>query len=278
MKKLLTISTIILLAVIASPTAYSQNKDTEKAKYSKEKDLDNEDDEDELPTEKVERKKKEKAPIPPARIGIEGGICESYLRFGENESDFATGVRLGGIVDIPLSANIFFTPGLSLITNGGSAITYVNGSTGRKEYSEHTWRIYTLAIPLQIQYKFGQPNDGRFFIGGGVTVGYNIRGAINPPSIKGESLKIGSSKTDDIKPLDVSAGIRGGYELENGLFFCVRSEIGFSNLRPQSLVEYPFISKIYSNSFALQIGYVFGKSLKHKHRPSKDDNYLERKM
>ncbi len=196
-------------------------------------------------------------------IGAEAGLNLSNYYFKHDQyswnNDMIIGGRIGGIVDIALSDQLYFQPGLFYAMNGTKA-TYNNGFA----HSHETIGLNTVELPANILYKTGDPSSGRFFVGLGPYAGYNISGNITNTSadMKNRAVNIGSNKNnDDIKPLDFGVGANVGYELACGFFVRLRYQIGLFNLTPNTNAG----ASIKSTSYGLNVGYLFKK---HTHRKS----------
>jgi outer membrane protein with beta-barrel domain len=190
-------------------------------------------------------------------FGVEAGVNLSNYYFKHDlyswSNDMIVGGRAGGIVDIALSNQLYFQPGLFYAMNGTKA-TYRVVQTK----SHETININTIELPANILYKTGKPDAGRFFVGLGPYVGYNVSGTITNTSsdLSKGTVHIGSNKdNDDIKPLDFGVGATAGYELACGFFVRLRYEIGLFNLTPNTNAG----ASIKSTSYGINVGYLFKK-------------------
>jgi hypothetical protein len=144
------------------------------------------------------------------------------------------GLGLGAVIDLGLTDNIYFQPGL---------FYDMTGAKNTQTPVVH-WNINTITIPLNFEYKTGEEGGNRFFAGIGPYIGYNISGtakidAAGAVPSSSRSLNIGSSKPDasgnggdDIKALDFGAGINVGYLLANGWYARAHYQMGLTNLDP----------------------------------------------
>jgi hypothetical protein len=127
------------------------------------------------------------------------------------------------------------------------------------ELKEH---VSTIQIPINLQYKFGDPGDNRIFIGIGPFVGLNVGGKVEAstnflgiPFSFNESLRIGSDSTDHIRRFDAGFGLNAGYQLSGGVYFRAAFQLGLINLRPNG-DENNFQR---SSHFGISVGYLFGE-------------------
>jgi len=189
----------------------------------------------------------------PISWGIEAGSNFADYVYGQTgggetiSSNPIAGGRVGVLVEIPVHGGFYLQPGLYYALNGAS-----------NDYYDNTWYVNTLEVPVNIMYKFSQFLHSRFFIGAGPYFGYNFSGSYNSQGNTG-SLRIGTSESDDIKPIDVGLGFNAGYELKCGFFFRVRYQIGLTNLQPQTGIDY---STVNNESYGLQVGFIFGRNSK----------------
>lgn len=135
------------------------------------------------------------------------------------------GLAVGGVVDLGITDNIYFQPGIFYLMNG---CNYTGGS----------YNVSTLQIPLNFEYKFGKDGGTRFFVGVGPYLGYNVGGKVKDDQLGSSSLKIGSAKADangpgdDLKALDLGFGVNVGYLLTSGFYARAHYQMGLVNLDP----------------------------------------------
>jgi hypothetical protein len=158
------------------------------------------------------------------------------------------GLRVGAVADFGLSDNLFLQPGLFYLMNGAN-------------FSGGSINVGTLEVPVNVEYKLGEPGANRFFFGAGPFFGFNVGGTLKGGG-SSTSLKIGSTKPDmangvagdDIKAMDFGLGLNVGYLLANGLFFRAQYQFGLANLDPISDAD----NTMKSSAIGITVGYYFG--------------------
>ena len=164
-------------------------------------------------------------------------------------SSYVIGPRVGGLVDIALTDNLYLQPGVAWAMKGVKV-----------EFAGLESKISTnyIEVPINVMYKLGQEGGGRFFFGLGPNIGYAISGKIKTSgsflgvSFDGEEdITFGSDSTD-MKALDFGGNINVGYELPMGLYARAYYQMGFANLANAGATQK-------NTSFGLAIGYFFGK-------------------
>jgi outer membrane protein with beta-barrel domain len=166
------------------------------------------------------------------------------------------GVAVGAVIDLGITDNIYFQPGLFYEMTG---CKFTGTPTAK-------YNINTITIPLNFEYKTGEEGGSRFFVGIGPYIGYNISGTYSIdaaggiPSSSG-TLKIGSAKPDasgnggdDIKALDFGAGVNVGYLLANGFYARVHYQMGFAELNPVGDAN----NSMKASGLGVTVGYYFG--------------------
>jgi hypothetical protein len=270
MKKIISASTIIVCSILFF-TPYSYGQNSKRAAREINTDNNQGDDETEVPSENIRPKKSHTYHHTgnPIVIGIAGGLNFSDLVYGNGDGyGLRTGGTLGVLLDAHIGGRFYFQPGLFYASTGGSGFIH-DGHT----YNNDKVYLNTLDVPLSLVYKFGHSST-HFYLGLTAFVGYNFSGTYSDASGSG-SLKIGSSSTNDIKAVDIGAGINLGVELKSGLFFNLKDREGLSDLTPDGLGT---STPIRSSSGSLTIGYFFGRQGAHRRVRGRDDRYLERKM
>jgi hypothetical protein len=164
------------------------------------------------------------------------------------------GLAVGAIVDIGITGNIFFQPGLFYEMTGAKST----------DAPQSKININTLVIPLNFEYKFGVAGGNRFFAGVGPYIGYNISGKetwdadpANYIPAGSHTLTFGSDKGsalgtgDDLKALDLGLGLNVGYLLSNGFYVRAHYQMGLTNLLPGGDDKNSFKT----SAFGLTVGY-----------------------
>ena len=183
--------------------------------------------------------------------GKSGGVSQT--------TSMKAGLGVGAVVDVAITDNITFQPGLFYEMTG-----FKQSVMG----TDVKVNINTLTIPLNFQYCFGEDNVG-FFVGIGPYLGYNISGNISGTGSGGSTtLNIGSKKPDpttgaggdDIKALDFGAGLNLGYRMSNGFFARAHYQMGLANLDVMADAD----NTMHTSAFGVTVGYFFNSAKGHK--------------
>lgn len=162
-------------------------------------------------------------------------------------TDMRYGGRIGALSDIAINDNVYFQPGLYYVSNGFKS----NIANGNQSY-----RINTIEIPLNIEYKIGMLGTNRVFLGAGPYFGWNKDGNVLVHTSVVDSrrdLMFGAGKGNDFKAVDLGAGVNVGFQLTAGLFARLRGQMGIANLDPSGANN----SYARNYSFGLSVGYLF---------------------
>jgi hypothetical protein len=193
------------------------------------------------------------------------------------------GVKLGANVNIPVCNNVTIQPGLFYSIKGvkieedASYGTY----TGTEK---NNVTLHYIDIPVNIQYMFNDPDEGRFFIGVGPYLGIAISGkSIQNGTYSGTgapagfdtsySLKFGNDyPSNDLRRFDFGGQVNVGYLLQSGIFFRGMYQQSITNLVPQGNQD-AFTQAMNPRSrptnITISVGYVLGgrpDAKKHKEK------------
>lgn len=194
------------------------------------------------------------------KIGPEAGVNFASASI-DDPTGLATvspviGFKAGVIADLALTDNLYLQPGVLFNMKGVKQSISFAGFT-----AEATQTTNYVEVPINFLWKFDGPGYGRFFVGAGPYIGMaissNLDGSVVDP-FTGQNvdtsyaLNIGTSATDQVKPLDFGANVGIGYELPVGLFVRGQFSYGFANT-----VNTPGASQ---NNWvgSLSLGYLFG--------------------
>ncbi len=192
------------------------------------------------------------------RPGIVGGVNFQNLN-GKNvngdrlENKIIVGFHAGVNVLMPISLEIYFQPGLLFSTKGASN---QDDSPGIK------YNLNYLELPLNLVYR-GQLGNNFVLLGFGPYLGFAINGNVD---VGGEERKIvfkNTVETGDplttpyMKRFDAGANIFAGYELENGLFFTLNTQLGLLKLNPEDNRLGDNESLVKNTGFGLSAGFRF---------------------
>lgn len=190
------------------------------------------------------------------------------------------GVKVGANININIADRIQIQPGIFYSTKG-----YKQGDKQNNEhgyYNAATQENVTLhfaEIPVNIQYMFNDPGEGRFFVGLGGFMGvafsgktikdkgtesifpsYNSQNGLHPDRLasEGGSLKFGNdAPSNDMRRFDFGAQANIGYQLRSGIFFRAMYQLGISNLLPQGNRTTGDAS-LKSSNLTVSLGYTLG--------------------
>ncbi|MBS1615532.1 MAG: PorT family protein [Bacteroidetes bacterium] len=160
-------------------------------------------------------------------------------------SGMLPGARIGGMVELGLTKNIYLRPGLQFSMMGGK------GGDLKVLNNDLTMSINYILIPINVLYKLGKAGDGRFYAGLEPYLGFALGGKYK---VSGSTtdLKIGGDAgKDDVKPLDFGAGVKVGYELPMGLYFDVAYLLGITNNLPGGNSD----NKMSNRNISIGVGY-----------------------
>lgn len=151
------------------------------------------------------------------KFGVKAGYANTNFG-GDAETDAASNFYIGGLVDFTISEKFHIQPELLYSMEGAD-----NDETG----------LNFVRIPVMAKYY--------------VAEGFNLQAGPQFGFVAG-----GDAIKDSLKSFDYGLGIGAGYELESGLFFDARYNLGLADLN-----DTPFDAKITTNSFNVGLGYRF---------------------
>jgi hypothetical protein len=195
-----------------------------------------------------------------AQVGFELGLNMANLAIKENNTSVPTKFKPGFAIGIPagimVSPHVYFEPGLFYDMTG---CKLTGPPTGK-------YSINTITFPLNIEFKTGEKCGGRFFIGLGPFIGYNVGGSVTTDAYGVEpstttTLAIGTAKTDNLKMIEVGAGINFGYQLKKRIYARAHYQIGLTDLNPNSDGN----NTLKSSAFGVTVGYLFGRCDPYRH-------------
>ncbi len=173
------------------------------------------------------------------KIGPEGGLNISNYHFPSIQRPYGSypviGFRLGIIADLAIAGdNCYLQPGVLYAHNG----TTLQQNSYTLTASGHYMSVKTIEVSMNVLYKFGNPGNSRFFIGGGIYGGKNIHS---------DAIYINSSS------FDIGGGINAGFELKQGLLFRATAQKGFLTPRSYNIT-------VQSSNIVLTAGYLFNRN------------------
>jgi len=173
-------------------------------------------------------------------------------------STMASG-RAGGVLDVPLNPHFYFQAGIDFSRKGASRSFSYYKNDSFNEVVNQTLDMYYAELPLNVLYKFGKQDKGRFYIGAGATPAYIIAGTnkLQDHAVfngtadnTNDNLKIVAGKT--ISGFDVGANFFAGYELATGVFFRGYYLVGVKDIGLGTEVDK-------NRMWGISAGYIFGK-------------------
>jgi hypothetical protein len=189
-----------------------------------------------------------------AQVGAELGLNMANLAIKSDGNSVKTTFKPGFAIGIPagitVTPHVYFEPGLFFEMTGAKLTAQPTG-----KYS-----INTVTVPINIEFKTGEKCGGRFFIGIGPYIGYNVGGSYTANAYgilaaTSVTLKIGTANTDDLKALDAGAGINFGYQLKMRLYARAHYQMGFVDLNPAADGN----NSLKTSAFGVTVGYMFGR-------------------
>lgn len=181
------------------------------------------------------------------------------------------GVKAGLNVDVPLGTRLMLQPGIFYSIKGykdHDEQTNVPGVSYKNNYTLHY-----AEIPLNLQYLFNDPGEGRFFIGVGGYAGIAFSGknkyTRNIGNVANEGtadLKFGNdAPSNDLRRFDFGGQVNAGYQLRSGIFFRGMYQAGISNMLPQGNRTTGDAS-LRSTNITISLGYTLGSAPAGKKR------------
>lgn len=181
-----------------------------------------------------------------------------------SSSDYQPGLRAGAVLDITISDHFSLQPGLFYTLNRTKMESSLDIG-GIATSSKTTTMLHAAQLPVYAVYKTGEEGSGRFFVGLGGYIAYNIAGTnkIETSTNAGgtatgtsvsQKMKFGNNADDHLRPLDYGPSAMLGYELSNGLYVRGHFNYGIANLQPQGNSDL----SAKSMTFGLSFGYFFG--------------------
>ena len=189
-------------------------------------------------------------------VGVNFANMRGNYKFtGDDEVKFKggakVGVRAGANVNINIANRLQIQPGLFYSTKGfkqGSEQNWDNGLFNASTKENVT--VHYAEVPVNLQYMFNDPDEGRFFVGIGGYMAVAFSGKTikdeNTASIfpslatpegvasTGGSLKFGNdAPSNDMRRFDFGAQANAGYQLRSGIFFRAMYQLGIANMLPQ---------------------------------------------
>lgn len=163
-------------------------------------------------------------------FGVKAGLNLSKLTSeyeGESEtSDNRISAAFGGFMNYQLSDKFSIQPELLISMEGGKNEISESGQTGSYS-SENTTKITFLNIPVMLKANIANG----LFLEAGPQLGFKMSAKTEYETTTSTTgTKSGEEDIEDMKSMNLGLGLGAGYEMENGLGFGLRYNLGLSNL------------------------------------------------
>lgn len=164
----------------------------------------------------------------------------------------------GGVnVQIPLVPEFYFQPGLLFSTKG---------SKNESSLLTNTYKLSYIELPLNFVYK-GLLGNGYVMVGFGPYVAYAIGGKVitegGPVSFETDIVFKNTVEFGDpllvqyFKAFDAGGNVFAGYEMANGIFLQLNTQLGMLNIKPDDNLL-PNSKALFKNtSYGISLGYRF---------------------
>lgn len=182
----------------------------------------------------------------------------------KDDNKLKLGVKVGVNANIPVGDHLMIQPGLFYSIKG-----YKNEQSvsllGLTFESKDNVTLHNFEIPVNVQYMFNDPGEGRFFVGVGGYVSiafsgqdkasFSALGVSEDTTIK---FKFGNdAPSNDLRRFDFGAQANAGYLLQSGIFFRAMYQAGISNMLPQGNRTSGEAS-LRSTNITISLGYQLG--------------------
>lgn len=189
---------------------------------------------------------------PAAGFSLNNGFLKVASEDKE-DTKIKMGFRVGGLVALPLTDNLYLMPGIFYSMKGFKENYDVAGVNVEAETS-----LNYLEVPVNVAYMTGVEGDGRFMVNLGPYIGYAFSGKTKTEGggmNESEDVEIGNDKAKDfLKPIEIGANVGVGYMLPMGLFGRLDYHHGLTN----SVVGGDNKNSYKNYGFGLTVGYFFG--------------------
>jgi hypothetical protein len=195
-------------------------------------------------------------------FGVRGGINFQNINGKDASGDkldnnlvlrFHAGVQ----ANIPVASEFYFQPRLLFTTKGAKTNSFLN--------SDAEFTINYLELPLSFLYR-PLLGTGHFMLGFGPYVAYGLSGKtdINVVGISGKrDIKFANEYTgvlpygEYFKRMDYGANLFFGYELQNGFFVQLNTQLGLAKINAKNNTNPNADTALRNTGFGLSIGYMF---------------------
>lgn len=176
-------------------------------------------------------------------VGYQMSKARYKIAGSDENGDFKSSLRLGASIGLGISNHLMVEGGAFFSGKGGKVNILGNEASRSFNYID---------IPVFINYYTGKAIGSRLFVGVGPYWGYAIGGNNKIGSSKTD-LEIGSSNTDDIKPMDFGINANVGFLLAGGIYIRGMYAHGLTNILPGGNSD----NSIKNSSLSLSVGYRY---------------------
>lgn len=189
-------------------------------------------------------------------IGILGGINFQNL-YGQNSDgvklnfNLMSGFHAGANINLPFGQDLYFQPGIQFSLKGAKQEILTD--------QIRTTKLYYIEMPLNLIFR-PQIGDGHILLGCGPYAAYGIKGKeINSPygTVPVKFLNkadLNESSYIYYKPFDAGINILIGFEMFNGIFISLNSQLGLLKVNSYYIEDQTSKKNI---GFGLSAGYRF---------------------
>lgn len=197
-------------------------------------------------------------------IGIYGGVNFQNINGtaangNQLTNSLVTKFHIGINGEIPIAPDFFFQPGIQYIGKGGEGEVQYTDNAGTRTITRNLGLNY-LEIPLNLMYK-PLVGAGNFILGFGPYFGYALNGKASftgngAPAERDVEFVSDAPATDAnnlvyFKRMDIGANFIVGYQLQNGLYLVLNSQLGLVPINAKTATD--LNNK--NTGFGLSLGY-----------------------
>lgn len=173
-------------------------------------------------------------------FGVKGGLnLSNWVGSDADNTKMQVGFHIGGLMELPLSGNVYLQPELLLTQKGCKS----EGTSYRPLYIE---------VPVNLMLK-ADVGTGKLTIGAGPYVAMGIAGKASEDGISIDLFKkIDVLDAAMLKRFDAGLGVNVGYEFSNGFLANLGTSFGLINVPDDG------DASIKNSVVSLSVGYKFG--------------------
>lgn len=195
------------------------------------------------------------------------------------KTDYQLGLRAGAVLTIDIDKHFSIQPGLFYVLDRTRRDYQTPGRWGTYYDTHVTQLIHAAQVPVYAVYRAGAQDKGHFFLGLGGYFTFHVgdwREYEGPlPTVTVHVIEKNNLKFEgdfpNLRRVDFGPSLMAGYQLACGLYVKGQYDYGLADIEPPTAGR----SSIKSTSFALSLGYAFGRSGKHAAAPSSGVNAVQ---